>query len=311
MSTVAEEITRISGCREDIKTAIAAKGVTVPATAKLADCPALIASITGGGGGVNSFINTGFTASGEYTYTRTFTATQNGVPEYDTVVTSFMIQGPFNFNGTFAYVPVAMGDTEYPTFDFEMPLQKDQWSTFRTTAGIIYTSTANASPSVGTWIATGNSNVSTGMLSGNIMNGIGLTGSITLYFYEQFADYGVTGLAMQASAFTVTGTALPYPQYAETSTGLFSASTNVYSAFVNTANANITCGIYEHRDQLIQFEDGPSYTAVQSGTQKNNFFNKDTIFNECTAQTQTGSANSNYTFVYGASASAYDGYRGM
>ena len=52
MSTVAEEITRISGCREDIKTAIAAKGVTVPTGAKLADCPALIASITGGGGGI-------------------------------------------------------------------------------------------------------------------------------------------------------------------------------------------------------------------------------------------------------------------
>lgn len=309
MSTVAEEITRISGCREDIKTAIAAKGVTVPATAKLADCPALIASITGGGGGVNSFINTGFTASGEYIYTMTFTATQNATPEYDTAVTSYTIQSPFNFDGTFASIPVTMGNTEYSDFNFEMSLQKDQWSTFRTTAGQIYTSTQ--SDPIGIWRATGNSNTTAGILTGVVTNGAGLTGNITYYFYPQFVDYGATGLTMGTTAYTVTGTALPYPQYAETSTGLFSASTNVYSAFVNTANANITCGIYEHRDQLIQFEDGPSYTAVQSGTQKNNFFNKDTIFNECTAQTQTGSANSNYTFVYGASASAYDGYRGM
>lgn len=310
MSTVAEEITRISGCREDIKTAIAAKGVTVPATAKLADCPALIASITGGGGGVNSFINTGFTASGEYTYTRTFTATQNATPEYDTVVTSYTIQAPFNFDAAqFVSIPVTMGNTEYSDFNFEMSLQKDQWSTFRATAGQIYTSTQ--SDPIGIWYATGNSNTTTGILTGVVTNGAGLTGNVTYYFYPRLADYGLTGLAMNTTAYTVTGTALPYPQYAETSTGLFSASTNVYSAFVNTANANITCGIYEHRDQLIQFDDGPSYTAVQSGTQKNNFFNKDTIFNECTAQTQTGSANSNYTFVYGASASAYDGYRGM
>lgn len=309
MSTVAEEITRISGCREDIKTAIAAKGVTVPATAKLADCPALIASITGGGGSVNSFVNTGFTASGEYTYTRPFTATQNGVPQYDTAVTSYTIQAPFNFDGQFASVPVTMGNTEYSDFNFEMSLQKDQWSTFRTTAGQVYTSTQ--SNPIGIWYATGNSNTTAGILTGVITNGAGLTGNITYYFYPQFVDYGATGLTMETTAFTVTGTALPYPQYAETSTGLFSASTNVVNASVNMTTPNLMCGILEHRNQLIQFDDGPSYTAAQSATQTNSYFNKDTIFNECTARTQTSSANSNYTFVYGASASAYDGYRGM
>lgn len=48
--SIASEIQRISGCREDIKTAIAAKGVTVPETATLSSCPVLIASITAGGG---------------------------------------------------------------------------------------------------------------------------------------------------------------------------------------------------------------------------------------------------------------------
>lgn len=47
--TVATEIVRIQGVKSNILDAIAAKGVTVPSGAKLADCPGLIASITGGG----------------------------------------------------------------------------------------------------------------------------------------------------------------------------------------------------------------------------------------------------------------------
>ena len=48
--TVASEIARIQGVKSNILDAIAAKGVTVPSGAMLADCPDLIASITGGGG---------------------------------------------------------------------------------------------------------------------------------------------------------------------------------------------------------------------------------------------------------------------
>lgn len=311
MSTVAEEITRISGCREDIKTAIAAKGVTVPATAKLADCPALIASITGGGGSVDSFINTGFTASGEYTYTRPFTATQNGVPEYDTTVTSFTIQTPFSFNGTFASIPVTMGNTEYSDFNFELSIQKDQWGTFRTTAGQVYTSTQ--SDPIGIWYGTGNSDTTTGRLTGVITAGAGLTANITYYFYPQFIDWGATGLAMQITAQTVTGTALPYPQYAETSTGFYSASTLVDNAHINatTASTDIKCTVSYTASKCITFDDGPSYTATPTTNTTDINLSGDTVYRESVLLTPTTSANSNYTFVYGASASAYDGYRGM
>jgi uncharacterized protein (TIGR02145 family) len=48
--TVASEIARIQGVKANILDAIAAKGVTVPSGAKLADCPSLISSISGGGG---------------------------------------------------------------------------------------------------------------------------------------------------------------------------------------------------------------------------------------------------------------------
>ena len=48
--TIASEITRLQGVKSNIIDAIAAKGVDVPSGAKLADCPELIASISGGGG---------------------------------------------------------------------------------------------------------------------------------------------------------------------------------------------------------------------------------------------------------------------
>ena len=49
--TIASEITRLQGVKSNILSAIADKGVTVPVGSALADCPELIASISGGGGG--------------------------------------------------------------------------------------------------------------------------------------------------------------------------------------------------------------------------------------------------------------------
>lgn len=48
--SIASEITRLQGVKSDILQAIADKGVEVPSGSMLADCPNLIASISGGGG---------------------------------------------------------------------------------------------------------------------------------------------------------------------------------------------------------------------------------------------------------------------
>lgn len=48
--SIASEITRLQGVKSNILDAIAAKGVSVPSGAKLADCPELISLISGGGG---------------------------------------------------------------------------------------------------------------------------------------------------------------------------------------------------------------------------------------------------------------------
>lgn len=63
-SSIADEITRLSGCRNDILSAISSKGVTVPPGAVLSSCPALINSIAGGGGYPESaaFSSTWYTA---------------------------------------------------------------------------------------------------------------------------------------------------------------------------------------------------------------------------------------------------------
>jgi hypothetical protein len=49
--SIASEITRLQGVKSDILQAISDKGVDVPAGSALDDCPDLIASISGGGGG--------------------------------------------------------------------------------------------------------------------------------------------------------------------------------------------------------------------------------------------------------------------
>lgn len=50
--SIASEITRLQGVKSDILTAIADKGVTVPADSALDDCPGLIGDIEQGGGDI-------------------------------------------------------------------------------------------------------------------------------------------------------------------------------------------------------------------------------------------------------------------
>lgn len=53
--SIASEISRLQGVKSDILQAISDKGVTIPTGSALADCPTLIASITGGGGSVSIY----------------------------------------------------------------------------------------------------------------------------------------------------------------------------------------------------------------------------------------------------------------
>lgn len=81
--SIASEITRISAARNDILTSIANKGVTVPETATLSSCPALIDSIQTGGGGYKYMFNASVIAPFTGYKTASFTATQKSVSAGD------------------------------------------------------------------------------------------------------------------------------------------------------------------------------------------------------------------------------------
>lgn len=85
-SSIADEITRLSGCRNDILSAISAKGVSVPVGSVLSSCPSLIASIPTGTGPVqaSSVYNTGISATATASATARYTANQIPTSAYDT-----------------------------------------------------------------------------------------------------------------------------------------------------------------------------------------------------------------------------------
>lgn len=85
-SSIADEITRLSGCRNDILSAISSMGVTVPEGSVLSSCPSLIQSIpTGGGGGsFSAMYNTAVSSgSASASATASVTGVQNMTPKYD------------------------------------------------------------------------------------------------------------------------------------------------------------------------------------------------------------------------------------
>ena len=92
--SIASEISRLSGVREDIFTSITNKGVTVPETATFSSCPSLIDSITGGGSAPTSYYNTNYTPSAIVEYEIPYTATQKATPVGIPTTTSF----PFSSN---------------------------------------------------------------------------------------------------------------------------------------------------------------------------------------------------------------------
>lgn len=102
-SSIADEITRLSACRNDILSAISAKGVTVPVGSVLSSCPSLIASIpTGGGGGGTALVNTGISAMYSAVLTASVTATQ--------IPAGGWLPLPFTANGNEVWASGEWGD---------------------------------------------------------------------------------------------------------------------------------------------------------------------------------------------------------
>ena len=258
--SIASEIQRISGCREDIKNAIAAKGVTVPATATLSSCPDLIGSIqTGGGGGGSYMFDASVIAPFTGYKTASFTATQNPVSagDWNDISFTYNSSGSESRRFTLTYVmPVSAlicADTipMSSLFHFEFDNAPNRISFEGITAKSYYNDYEN-------YIYLSNGFSTTGLTSEGIIN----TGTwndlrYRIARYDEFrywnlqdsatdpcyitirceiidSNYNLllpTASSVVNQNYTVTGTAYPYPERPVTVTGNTSATCSGYCNF--------------------------------------------------------------------------------
>lgn len=261
--SIASEIQRISGCREDIKNAIAAKGVTVPATATLSSCPDLIGSIqTGGGGGGGSYM---FDASVIAPFTgyktASFTATQNPVSagDWNNVSLTYDSSSTESYRFTLTYVmPVsalvcadAIPMSSLFHFEFGNTLDRIRFegltarSYYNGQQGDIYFSDGISTTGLTSEciINTGRWNELRDRLNryGDWFNRWSLQDSATdpcyiaVCFESRDSNYNLalpTASSVITQNYTVTGTAYPYPERPVTVTGNTSATCSGYCNFI-------------------------------------------------------------------------------
>lgn len=320
-SSIADEITRISGCRNDILSAISAKGVTVPVGSVLSSCPSLIASIpTGGGGSPTSILNTGFTATGSASYTRPFTASQKLVPVYDSVTSSLSLTP--TGNDYIAYL-IKYNNSSFFNLDGSTPNSlkvsgsKATWGILPE-SGDVYLSTNydyRGGSSVGTWSAV---NTTTDMFTAEAKFTATSTATANYLVFYDINTWSTTAQPIcEGTTYTQTGTDIPYPGYPLTATGYMTS----------TASGK------EFWDIRYVLGQGDSYLANIVGEAQTNAYyyagtgpstgSSTSVNLPCTgvptANTLrslivwcmgTGIEDTGYTYTYGPSASGYTGYVG-
>lgn len=265
--SIASEIQRISGCREDIKNAIAAKGVTVPVTATLSSCPDLIDSIqTGGGGGGNYMYDANVVAPFTGYKTASFTATQIPVSagDWNNVSFTYDSSGSEYYNLILTYtMPVSalicadsipMSSLFHFEFDttprrvrFESMTAKSYYNDSRedqsiyndfsitdlTGEGIINTSTWND--------LRNNINRYGGFDRWDLQNSATDPCYIIVRFDIEDTNWNFllpTATNVVNQNYTVTGTAYPYPDRPITVTGNTSATCSGYCNFTRPTHHN-------------------------------------------------------------------------
>lgn len=316
MSTVAEEITRISGCREDIKTAIAAKGVTVPTGAKLADCPALIASITGGGGGeVTSFISDSYTATGIYEYSVPFTAEQNTAGGTAAESSAFPTTGISNAymagNSVWAVeLPSALiNDFSYgATLEINLTAMYAQ---FDSNNGTVYYGTAasdNNASEIGSWRLPDRLG---GILTATINSLPAATNEKVYMGFRNVTPWAASSDNMTAY-YTATAASGPhYPQYDLTTTGVLNSRVEISGGWSDSAGGKVV-ELNRTANSSGTYLSGPSYTAgpyIESVPREIPFKTND--FSASAAQAAPNMIEDQYyIYTYGTPSSGYTGYTG-
>lgn len=327
--SIASEITRLSGVRGDIFTSITNKGVTVPATATFSSCPALIDSITGGGGGdPTSLINAGFTASGFASGYRPFTATQNEVPLYDEV-TGTCISGS---NGSFVFIQVpttALSDADDLT-NYSLRLSTQSWDIDHNQNIQIIPNSADTYSNV----------YHTSIPTNDFVRDTSV--SPPRYYYEfsqlQFIDFWtqIQSQSWIATAFTgdyvyigwqgyqqyentrgewryltQTGTDVPYPGYSTTTTGFITNEISGKESF--TGSTNKVPNIYVSGFKNVVYDDSPEggASAISPSNINLTSFSSNMLKNNITAKENFALNSTAYSYTYGSVVSGYSGFEGV
>jgi len=311
-SSIADEITRLSSCRNNILSAISAKGVTVPVGSVLSSCPSLIASITGGGGGEpTSFINSSFDATGRYTFTRPFTATQVATQSYRRE----QFESNFNTAQVNGYLGVANGNTFFPVDGTPAELafsgSRAQWQDMPTGGTLYSASSTNVygfTAAIGDWTAT------TSTTSFTARAQFTASAAAPTPFYIVFGNLSPWSLTanqpMSGVRYVVTGTELPYPQYAITSEGTMSGETTGREYWSGTTT--FSCRLDRSASISTTYNDGPSTSSAQ-GTPIGSSLSSYSA-GQLRSYLTGGSYGPNdtgYSYVYGAVTSGYTGYTGI
>ena len=320
-SSIADEITRLSGCRNDILSAISAKGVTVPVGSVLSSCPSLIASIpTGGGGSPTSMLNTGFTATGSASYTRPFTATQQQVPVYDSVTSSLSLS---TTGSEYVAYKIKTDNSSFFTLDGSTPNSlkvsgsKATWGTFPT-GGYVYLSqnyNYQGGSSVGTWSAV---NTTTDSFTAEAkFTATSTTNVDYLVFYGMQPCSTTAYNICEGTTYTQIGTDVPYPGYPLTASGYMTATASGKEFWGvqyvpgqgDSYVANIVVGAstnaYYYNGTGPSTGSSTSVSPTYSGVPTAN-----SLYNLIVGYMGTGIEDTGYTYSYGPSASGYTGYVG-
>lgn len=312
--SIASEITRLSGVRGDIFTSITNKGVTVPATATFSSCPALIDSITGGGGGSpTSIVNAGFTASGFASGYRPFTATQNEVIIYEQSAKAIENYQTTSQNNSYSlsFPSAYFVDPNSASFvQLEIEFNADYQSRIQQ----VYLSPQANAPNFRIYPSYfGNSLIFdwTPLLQTFQQNSASWQWTIqnnSVWIvcqdtYYQPSQFSVNNYFI--NAVVSAGTELPYPDYPTTTTGYVKHTINLKEYF---SSPNVKFSGYNYKE--ISYDSSPSDATVDYPSEINvTAFSANQLKNWLPLD--LSAIDDNYTYTYGTTTSGYSGFEGI
>lgn len=326
--SIASEISRLSGVRENIFTSITNKGVTVPATATFSSCPALIDSITGGGSGpATSMINPTFTASGFLSGYRPFTATQKVVPLYDNVSGTY-ISGSFE-NIFFIQVPLsALSSADFLT-DYMLRFSTQSWNIDNTQIIIFPNSSYPYQDQYYTTASTTDFSIDTIYTPPlyfydfsqsdfiNFWSEIQRYPWIATAFTGEYVYIGCQGYQQyqnmkgEWSYHEQTGTDVPYPTYPSTTTGYITNEISGVESFTGTTNKVPNIYVSGFRNAVYDNSpEGGANPIIPSNIDLTSF-NTNMLKNNIAAIGYYTLDSTAYSYSYGSVNSAYSGFEGV